>query len=97
MTEYYNNDLSWDTLARKCHDPADQLIRHMLNGLNAYNEWQSFRGGRTNAEIATALSRTETEVAEMDSAFSALKAIYDYANNQTPSQSDYLYSLRKFS
>ena len=97
MSDYFNNDLNFDTLARHAHDHARQLIKSMNDGVNAYNEWQSFRAGRTNAEIATALLRTETEIGEMDACFSALKLIYDYANNQTPSQSDYLYSLRKFS
>ena len=97
MSDYYNNDLTFDMLARHAHDGARQLIKGLNDGLNAYNEWQSFRAGRTNAEIATVLSRTETEIAEMDACFSALKMLYDYANNQTPSQSDYFFSMRKFS
>lgn len=97
MAEFYNNDLSWDTLARNCHYASRDLKVALNNGIDAYNEWQSFRAGRTNAEIATALSRTETEVAEMDAALSACKILYDGANNVAISQSDYMYSLRKFS
>lgn len=97
MSEYYNDDLSWEALARNCHDYAFQLVKALNEGLNSYNEWQSFRAGRTNAQIATALSKTETQISELDSAYSAMKSAYDYANNQTPSQSDYFYSLRKFS
>lgn len=93
----YNPDKTWDVLAREAGGFAKTLIQVLVNGEEAYNEWQSFRAGRTNLEIATALSRTETEVAELDACYAALKMLYDYANNQTPSQSDYFYSLRKFS
>ena len=93
----YNGDKTWDDLVAECNGASRGAINQLNFGQNAYDEWQSFRAGRTNAQIATAISRTETEVSEMDSAFSAVKALYDYANNQTPSQSDYFFSLRKFS
>ena len=93
----YNGDKTWDYLARDVGNFSKSLIVNLVNGNDAYNEWQSYRAGRTNLEIATALSRLETEVAEMDAAYAALKMLYDYANNQTPTQSDYFYSMRKFS
>ena len=93
----YNADKTWENLAADAGYFAKSYIQILSNGNDAYNEWQSFRAGRTNLEIATALGRTEAEVAEMDASYSAMKLIYDYANNQTPTQSDYLYSLRKFS
>ena len=70
----------------------------ILNGLEGYNEWQSFRASRTNAQIATALGRTESEVAELDAAFSAIKEIHDFANNvASPTQGDRFFAIRKFS
>lgn len=66
-------------------------------GNEQYNEWQSFRAGRTNATIAGVLGKTETQVAEMDACFAALKSLYDQANNQVVAQGDYFFSLRKFS
>lgn len=92
----YNDDLTWDDVANKAGSRGNDLISALLQGQREYDEWQSFRAGRTNAQIATALSRTETEVAELDSCYSAFKALNDYANNQTPSQSDYYFSMRKF-
>jgi hypothetical protein len=92
----YNADLTWIDLSKSLGRHANLLYSSMVEGNKQYDEWQSFRAGRTNADIATALGRTETEIAEMDAAYAAMKAIYDYANNQPPTQSDYLYSLRKF-
>ena len=93
----YNADQTWTDLSRDTQNASRNLINVLTQGLTAYDEWQSFRASRTNAAIATALSRTEAEVADMDSAYAAMKAAYDYMNNQTPSQSDYFFSLRKFS
>lgn len=93
----YNNDLTWSDLSRDVQNAARAMITALREGERQYNEWQNFRASRTNAQIATALGRTETEVGDMDSAFAALLALHNYANNQTPSQSDYYFSLRKFS
>ncbi len=93
----YNGDLTWGDLAYKAGQQAQNMIASLTAGLNEYNEWQSYRAGRTNAEIATALGKTESQVAEIDACFGALKEMYDYANNQTPYASDRFYSMRKFS
>lgn len=93
----YNGDLTWGDLAYKAGQYAQNMISTLNESFNQYNEWQSFRAGRTNAQIATALGKTETEIAEMDACFAAMKELYDYANNQTPSQGDRFYSMRKFS
>ena len=91
----HNDDLDWATLTRTSGNTAKQTIIQLEAGLREYNEWQSFRAGRDNAAIATALGKTETQVADVDAAHAASKALYDYADNQTPVQSDYLFSLRK--
>ena len=93
----YNGDLTWLNVSNRGGSVARQLIDSLNRALNEYEEWQSFRAGRTNAQIATALSRTETEVAELDSCFAAGLALFNYADNATPTQSDYFFSLRKFS
>jgi hypothetical protein len=93
----YNTDKTWADLSRSAGISANTAVTTLVSGQVAYDEWQSFRAGRTNLEIATDLAVTETAVAEMDSCYAALKAIHDYANNQTPVQGDYFYSLRKFS
>lgn len=93
----YNDDKTWADLSRDVGIGSNTLITTLVEGQNKYNEWQSFRAGRTNTEIATALGVTDADVANMDSCYSAMLALYNYANNQTPFQSDYLYSLRLFS
>jgi len=93
----YNNDLVWTDLSRLAGTNANNVMTVLTEGNRQYLEWQSFRAGRSNAVIATALGRTETEVAEMDACFAAMLAVFNYGNNGVPTQSDYFFSLRKFS
>lgn len=93
----YNNDLSWEDLSRIAGNNSNNVMATLGEGKRQYDEWQSFRAGRTNAQIATALARTEAEVAEMDACFAAMLALFNYGNNGVPTQSDYFFSLRKFS
>lgn len=94
----YNAELTWDDLVRQLGLHCRNTIQSLDIGVREYNEWQSFRAGRTNAAIATALSKPEADIANMDSAYAAFKVIYDFANNVAgPTQGDRLYSLRLFS
>jgi len=93
----YNDDLTWTDLSKIAGQQAADLISTLTDGLNNYNEWQSFRAGRSNTDIATALGKTDTQIAEMDACFSAIKELYDAANNVLVAQSDRFYSMRKFS
>lgn len=92
----YTEEMTWANVVQK-GTRASNIMRSALNdGLRLYNEWQSFRAGRTNAQIATALSQTEADVAALDACISACKDLYDCANNVAVSQSDRFFSLRKF-
>jgi hypothetical protein len=93
----YNADKTWIELSGAAGTMARSLIQVVDLGLNEYNEWQSFRAGRTNAQIATALSRTETEIAELDACYAAFLTAHNALNNVAITQGDYYYSLRKFS
>lgn len=92
----YNADWSWPDWSRQAEMFARPMVERLIMGEELYNRWQNYRAGRTNAQLATALGRTETEVSELDAAFAALHTLYQCANNVDVSQSDYLYSLRKF-
>lgn len=92
----YNGDLTWSDLSYKAGQYAANLIAVLNSGLNEYNEWQSFRAARSNADIATTLGKTEGQVAEIDACYAALKELYDAANNVVISQGDRFYSMRKF-
>jgi hypothetical protein len=93
----YNDDMAWADLSRIASNQAANLNTALIIGNEQYNEWLSFQAGRTNLAIATALGKTETQVAELAACFAAFKALYDKANNQVVAQGDYLYALRKFS
>lgn len=93
----YNDDLTWTDLSKIAGQQAADLISTLLSAMNNYNEWQSFTAGRTNAEIATTLGRTETQIAEMGACFAAFLELYNAANNVSTSTADRFYSMRKFS
>jgi len=93
----YNIELTWAQISNRLGDQARNTIAQMTNCDVMYDKWQSIRAGRTNAEIAIALGKTEFEIAEMDSAFAAFYQLYQYATNQSNTAGDYFYSLRKFS
>ena len=94
----YNDDLAWEDVARDAQNVGRQVKNSLLAALEAYNEWQSFRAGRDNATIATALSVTTTQVAELDSCFAAGKECYDFATNvASPTAGDRFYAIRIFS
>jgi hypothetical protein len=95
----YSGDVKWTDLAASASAGAETLKNALIHGLDLYNEWQNFRAGRTNAQIATDLGApaTETRIAELDAAFAAMKELHDCANNVAVTTSDRFYSLRKFS
>jgi hypothetical protein len=93
----YLPDLTWTDLVRNCEIACRNEMNTREESLRQYDLWQRFRAGRTNAQIATALSKTETEIGEMDAAFAVFKTIHDFANNvASPTQGDRYYSLRQF-
>lgn len=99
----YNGDLKWADLAQRAGATAETLQEALLHGLAEYNEWQSFRAGRTNAQIATALTAlgpgtiTEGQVAEMDACYAAFKVLHDCASNVAVPQGDRFFAMRVFS
>jgi hypothetical protein len=93
----YNTDMGWFDLTAEASNMSNAMIGCITNAKRAYDEWQSFRAGRDNATIAAAVGRTTGDIANIDSCFAAGLALYNYANNGTPSQGDYMYSLRIFS
>lgn len=99
----YNGDLKWTDLAQRAGATAETLQEALLHGLAEYNEWQSFRAGRTNQQIATALTAlgpgtvTEGQVAELDACFAGLKDLHDCANNVDVAQGDRYFAFRVFS
>lgn len=93
----YNGDKTWADLVRELGTQGKTLLRCLRDSEHLYDDWLSFKDSRSNADIATALSRTEAEIAEMDAAFLALQKLFDYAANGTPTQKDYFADIMKFS
>ncbi len=91
----YNPTKTFNQLVADFEPAGKPLLKSIREGKAAYDEWQSFRDARTNADIATDLTALETangtgrtitepEVADMDAAFSAFDSIMRYLDNDTP-------------
>ncbi len=94
----YNDDTLWVDWVRVLEQHGRNLLATIAEGRRrGYDEWQSFRAGRTDAQIATALARTESEIAEMDAAFGGFLHCENYLTNNTPATGqDHAFSFRKF-
>jgi hypothetical protein len=93
----YNDDLTWELLVKHLSYNGKVALIRLHEWIEAYYEWESFVNGRTLVDVANALKRDEAEVIDMDNAYKALKALYDFGNNGVPIQRDYMADLRKFS
>ena len=86
----YNPLKTFDQLVTQFEPKGASLLKAIREGKGEYDEWQSFRASRTDADIATALSGTSgrtitaAEVADMDAAFSAFDSMKRYLDNDTP-------------
>ena len=100
----YNIDKSWEAHVGQLEPVAQALLSVVRDGKALYDEWQSFRNSRDNATIAVDLTAqggrpvAETEVADMDAAFSAFDSMMRYLDNDTPPPGvDQGFALRVFS
>lgn len=99
----YNGDKTWAQLVEEIGPFAKALLKSIREGQGAYDEWQSFRDARTDADIATALSTAErtfttAEIADMDASFAAFDSVRRYLDNDTPPAAiDQGFALRVFS
>lgn len=93
----YLDETTWNDHCNAAAAGCRQMIEALNRGLEQYNAWQTFRAARDNATIATALGKTEAEIADLDAGFSALKELHDFASNvASPTQGDRFYSMRHF-
>lgn len=94
----YNADKTWENLSSRAGAGARDMITTLTAGQDNYQEWQSFRAGRTNAQIATDLGRAEAEIADMDACHAAFLELFNFADNDpNPTAGDRFFSMRKFS
>jgi glutaredoxin 2 len=93
----YNDDETWENLSKLTTQTVTDTIYNLNNCHEAYQKWLSFKAGRTNAEVATALSKTETQIANMDACLQALGELWYAANNVSIDQGNRMASFRLFS
>lgn len=93
----YNSEVNWATLVQTLERHGRNMTTAVREANEAYAEWLNFRAGRTNLQIATALGRTEAEVADMDAAYSAFSQTIGFLSGLNVALLvDHLAALRKF-
>lgn len=93
----YNDNETFDTMAGLASTACRDLISILNTGVIRFDKWQSFKNGRTSAQLVADLGKTEADWDALTNAFEALDAIKSYADNTTPVQHDYISDMEKFS
>lgn len=97
----YNEDIGWDPWATYGEAGCESLYQAISDMKKRYDRWQSFRAGRSDADIAAAfgdLGRVtqEADVAAMDAMFAVGADAWNFLNNVAVATSDRWFSMRKF-
>ena len=92
----YNDDITWADIVG---DLAYYGLRDkdaIIAGHEQYLEWVSFRAGRDDATLATALSVSTTAISDAEYAFSAMEDIYLMATGNSVGVANRFDAIRKF-
>lgn len=99
----YNADQRWPDLVYLLAANAGPVKTALINAREAFEEWISFRAGRSDAQIAADLTaqgdRTvlESEIAAMNNAFYGLLYAHQFATGEgNPPLSNWFSDWRKF-
>jgi len=93
----YDPETTWPTWSNLAASHGSNAIRMIHEWEEVYQDWQTFRAGRTDAQLATALGKTTTDIAAVDSAFAAFHVMYNSCNNVAgPVAGDRFYAWRVF-
>ena len=93
----YDAEVNFLGLAADVEAKAKNLMHSSREARAAYRRWLKFRNGRTDADIATALSRTEAEVTDVRLAYKAFNESHDFLSDVAgPVQGDRFAIWRKF-
>ena len=93
----YDPDKTWDDFTREVQQQARATIRTLAEGSELYKDLIHYSEGKTTAQMATALGRTEADINAMSLAIDAFKQIYDCSEGVAVAQANYANNLRTFS
>lgn len=99
----YNEDLEWEPLAQYLEAGLENFHQALEDMKKRYDRWQSYRAGRTNADLAAVFgvrvsgeTTQESDVADMDAAYAVGADGDNFLNNGDVATSDRWFSMRKF-
>ena len=93
----YDPDKTWDDFTREVQQQARATIRTLAEGVELYKDLIHYAEGKTTAQMATALGRTEADINAISTAIAAFKALYDASEGAAVAQHGYADDLRTFS
>lgn len=99
----YNADKTWDQVSSEAATAATNMREAIIHAKEAYEEWISFKAGRSSSAIATALSATSGKtitsamVDDAASCFQVFLELFNFATNvPSPTQGDRMFAMRLF-
>jgi len=92
----YNADVTWLDISAGLGYYGLRVKEAILDGHEQYQEWVAFRNGRTDTQVATALSVDVSAIVDAEYAFSAMEELYMAATAQSVVAANRFDAIRKF-
>lgn len=94
----YNADMTWNDLVRLLSIKNKSTMSAVREGNAEYLEFQSFRAGRSDLQIAIDLAKDEADIANMTSSFAGHLAMRQFMENDGAALgTDHAFNFRLFS
>lgn len=94
----YDGTKTWGQFEQEVQNMGRTLIEQLTRAEEFYKDMVVYQNGRSNAEIATVLGRTEAEIEDLSSAIVAFHKLFQLGEGLTTQASAkaHLNDLRKF-
>jgi hypothetical protein len=73
----YSKDMTWAQWSQMAENQRWAIVIAVDSAKHWYEKWYAFTYGKTDAQVATALGKTEEDVAALRVAFGAFKSVHD--------------------
>lgn len=94
----YSGDMTWAYWVQSLENQHNLLLQALHQCEDSANKWYDYAYGKTDADIATALSKAVGDITAMQTAANAMLELVNVMRGEAtvPTAKDYLGLLRKF-
>lgn len=85
----YSNDMTWAQWAQAAENQRWAIQIAVDSAKNWNDKWYAFTYGKTDAQVAAALGKTEADAAALRVAFGSFKTVYDILHGAAAQASPY--------